>query len=82
MTLPMAAFFPLAAAGRLQGAGSLDTVTQGLRPQPPGRVRGEWPNQISSDVQPSRSYWGDKRESLNPKYAQPKNPFELIYSLN
>ena len=27
-------------------------------------------------------YWGVDRDSLNPKYTQPKNPFELIYSLN
>ena len=29
------------------------------------------------------TYWGGHRDSLNPKYAQPKkNPFGLIYSLN
>ena len=27
-------------------------------------------------------YWGEERDSLTPKYAQPKNRFGLIHSLN
>ena len=34
------------------------------------------------DRGPPVQYWGEERDSLTLKYAQPKNPFGLIYSLN